>query len=176
MNEIEESREIRARVAAYMRDKHNNQPLTELPNALTTNLDMCESGADVVRLLACTDQQIFDGWQFDAADQKSQGLKTDRLVADKLARLADLVGTLMRTTTNNNDERFRVIMSGCGTSGRIAYMCSRTFNSFVNRRVCEYIIAGGDVALSRSVEAVEDRPEQGLNELLKYTKNSAHIK
>lgn len=156
---MENSKKQREKLEEDLKAK-NSPPITELPNRLTTNIDLCTSGREIVELLAQTDQEIFDGWQ-SADSLESEGLKNDRLILDKLGRLSDLIAERIANAG------FRLIISGCGTSGRIAYLCSRTFNALVGRRVCEHIIAGGDWALVNSVESVEDKPDIGRQELLR---------
>jgi N-acetylmuramic acid 6-phosphate etherase len=61
----------------------------------------------------------------------------------------------------------RLIYVGAGTSGRIAALdaaeCPPTFNT--DPRMVQYVIAGGEKALSRAVEANEDSPELGRRDL-----------
>jgi N-acetylmuramic acid 6-phosphate (MurNAc-6-P) etherase len=156
---MEKSKELRDQIESYLKEELKNEPITEQPNRQTTNIDLSKSGREIFDLLEKTDREIFEGWLVKSG-LKSEGLK-DRLIIDKLTRLADLIGHRMKTST----KRFKVVLSGCGTSGRIAYLCAKTFNSFLGRDVCEYIIAGGDFALVNSVESVEDRPEIGEKEL-----------
>lgn len=71
-------------------------------------------------------------------------------VAEKLAALiADQQG-------------YRVIFSGCGTSGRIAWMSARRMNHLLESagkpRACSYLIASGDAALLIGQEQGEDDP------------------
>jgi N-acetylmuramic acid 6-phosphate (MurNAc-6-P) etherase len=54
-----------------------------------------------------------------------------------------------------------VVMSGCGTSGRLAFLTARRFGSWQFR----YAIAGGDSALLLSDELPEDSPLQGRADL-----------
>lgn len=164
----------RSRIEAYLREK-NSAPLTELPNRLTTNIDLCESGAQIVELLKHTDREILDGWPLeDSINGAStttllvtEGLQHDLVLHDKLARLAHLIRqrVSLSSATSGCQRPLKIVLSGCGTSGRIAYLCTRTFNAHVARDVCEYTIAGGDWALVNSVESVEDNPDQGRSEL-----------
>ena len=63
----------------------------------------------------------------------------------------------------------KVLLTGCGTSGRLAFFCSRQFN----RVLCEmnlfpsfdYLMAGGDEALFVSQELAEDQPQLGAADL-----------
>ncbi|KAJ8333330.1 hypothetical protein SKAU_G00422260 [Synaphobranchus kaupii] len=58
-----------------------------------------------------------------------------------------------------------IVMSGCGTSGRLAYLLAISFNRLLKglkkQQVFAYTIAGGDKALLTSQEAPEDSPQLG---------------
>lgn len=172
---MESSRECRDKIEGYLREKKCG-PITELPNRLTKNIDLCKSGREIVDLLHKTDQEIIDGWLLlenlnektkSNLPAKTQGLKHDLVILDKLARLARLIRNRLEEENERKKPPLKIVISGCGTSGRIAYLCSRTFNVFVRRDVCEYTIAGGDWALVNSVESVEDKPDEGRKDLAK---------
>ena len=63
----------------------------------------------------------------------------------------------------------RVIYVGTGTSGRLGALdsaeCPPTFG--VDPKMVQFVIAGGEKALSRAVEASEDTPELGRRDLSK---------
>jgi N-acetylmuramic acid 6-phosphate (MurNAc-6-P) etherase len=159
---LEDSKLLREKIETQL-VLENSQPITELPNQLSTNIDLAQCGRQIVEILAQTDREIFDGWKYN--ELKSDGLKLDHFILDKLSRLADIIGNKIKTSSKN----FKFIMSGCGTSGRIAYLCTKTFNTYMGKNVCEYIIAGDDFALVNSVESVEDKPDVGKTELIRYT-------
>ena len=167
---INESIENRNRVEAYL--KQTGQPVTEQANKLTTNIDLVERGEDILKLLAQTDQQILNGWQINDT-LKTDGLKTDFYILDKLNRLSKLLADNWGEHIKRAQaQKFKFILSGCGTSGRLAYLCSQTLNSHMKRvynyqgeSLCEYIIAGDDYALVNSVESVEDKPKIGAEKL-----------
>ena len=158
---MQNSRLIRSQVESYLRE-NRNEPITEQPNQLTTNIDLCETGAQIVELLHRTDREIIDGWVVVANTLITQGLKHDQIILDQLTRLSNLIHTRVKSS-----KPFKVVISGCGTSGRIAYLCSQTFNDHVRRDICAYTIAGGDWALVNSVESVEDRPDEGVKDLIR---------
>lgn len=58
-----------------------------------------------------------------------------------------------------------VVISGCGTSGRLAFFASRTFNKLCIRRgvrpFFHYLISGGDRALVAALEGKEDDANAG---------------
>lgn len=138
--------------------KNLKSPITEQSNEITKNIDLAKSGQEILALLSKTDQEIFDGWTFDLL--KSEGLKSDLYILDKLSRLSSILACQI-----NSGNKIKLILSGCGTSGRLAYLCSQTFNLITKLNLCEYIIAGDEFALVNSVESVEDRPEIGAEKL-----------
>jgi N-acetylmuramic acid 6-phosphate (MurNAc-6-P) etherase len=62
-----------------------------------------------------------------------------------------------------------VVLSGCGTSGRLAFFTARSFNAAMVARglppCFRYICAGGDSALFVSREAPEDNWQAGVDRL-----------
>uniref|UniRef100_A0A3B3D2D5 SIS domain-containing protein n=1 Tax=Oryzias melastigma TaxID=30732 RepID=A0A3B3D2D5_ORYME len=72
-----------------------------------------------------------------------------------------------------------VVLSGCGTSGRLAFFIASRFNEALkqlNRTlVYSYIIAGGDRALLSSQEAPEDDPELGMLSLQKVCEGKKRV-
>ena len=131
----------------------NGTPITEQRNALSTNIDLAVNGREIVDILHRTDHEIFAGWQGSA------GLKFDQEIIEKIAKLSKLL------SENLNDRAFKLILSGCGTSGRLAFLCAKTFNAYFRTNVCECIIAGDEFALCNSVEVVEDKPKVGRDKL-----------
>src|SRR5262245_52226846 len=63
----------------------------------------------------------------------------------------------------------RLIYVGAGTSGRIAALdaseCPPTFNT--NPKTIQYMIAGGEKALSRATEVSEDSREMGRRDMIR---------
>jgi len=72
-----------------------------------------------------------------------------------------------------------VVLSGCGTSGRLAFITARAFHSHLhnlNLPPCyHFIIAGGDGALVKSVEAMEDSWREGVRALDKATQGKKKV-
>ena len=114
---------------------------TEHSSALTAAIDQC-SASDIVRLLRRANQE-----------EMCAGL------LDGHAGLADQIDRVAAAWRSHEDTL--LIMSGCGTSGRIAYFCASAWNSPHAR----YCIAGGDRALVLPVENAEDNAEQGVLDL-----------
>ena len=80
------------------------------------------------------------------------------IVAD-LAR--ELVSSHLQLGISN-----RIVISGCGTSGRIAWLCARYLSHVISMAggcpgAAMYLIAGGDQSLVVSNELPEDDPAQG---------------
>ena len=143
--------------------------VTELPNSLTQDLDIANARG-IVRLLRQCDAQVFAGWGPYVS-------LNDRPTFTTLHSLSNALKKLVASGT-----RVKVIMSGAGTSGRLAWLIARSFNSVCSKHVVflhfhfdsmlnilnssleiapgyteqivfDYLIAGGDVALMKSVEA-----------------------
>uniref|UniRef100_A0A3B3UMM7 Glucokinase regulator n=1 Tax=Poecilia latipinna TaxID=48699 RepID=A0A3B3UMM7_9TELE len=72
-----------------------------------------------------------------------------------------------------------VVLSGCGTSGRLAFFMASGFNRELQRLnyapVCSYVIAGGDRALFSSQEAPEDDPTLGALCLKKVSEGKKRV-
>ncbi|XP_041703211.1 glucokinase regulatory protein isoform X3 [Coregonus clupeaformis] len=72
-----------------------------------------------------------------------------------------------------------VVLSGCGTSGRLAFHMATCFNRALRdmqqKTVYSYIIAGGDRALLTSQEAPEDDPKLGMLTLEKLCEGKRHV-
>jgi N-acetylmuramic acid 6-phosphate (MurNAc-6-P) etherase len=125
-------------------------PVTEQSNHLTKNIDKTETKDIIELLMSKTDNEIFEA------------LINDVDLHRKLETIAEII---QKATT-------KVILSGCGTSGRIAYIFVQYFNQYLKTDKCDYILSGNDEALIESVELVEDSCEQGEFEL---TKRIDHI-
>lgn len=156
-----------------LKNECNLFPLTELSNPLTSNIDAAESGHDILNLLAKTDREIFDGWKLES-DLSTNGLKTDFYILNKLSHLSRLLATNLENKLKGiQGEKFKLILSGCGTSGRLAYLSSQSLNEYIRKKyeykgedICDYIIAGDEYALVNSVESVEDKPKVGAEKLI----------
>ena len=129
--------------------------ITETPNELTSDIDVA-SPIEIIRLLRSTDAQIFGGYGGHIG-------MNDPETHEKLAELADKAAAILRLPTG------RVILSGAGTSGRLAMFAARTFNKFFatseNPTPFRYTIAGTDLALIAAQEGAEDNANQGIADL-----------
>ena len=93
------------------------------------------------------DAQLFSGWEsFDSFESE--------IVQSNLLKFATAISSALK----NND---KIVLSGCGTSGRLGFFCSRAFNrilkSLDQNPVFDYLMAGGDEALFVSQELVEEK-------------------
>lgn len=72
-----------------------------------------------------------------------------------MAQVAKVAADILKDTNNN-----AIILSGSGTSGRMAFVVARVFNKILlqkNLAPCyHYLCAGGDIALFCSRESPED--------------------
>ena len=78
---------------------------------------------------------------------------------------------LVDIITNSIDQKKKVLLAGCGTSGRLGFFCSRQFNRILTKfglfGVFDYSLAGDDEAIFVSNEIVEDSPQMGSDDLMK---------
>lgn len=146
-------------------------PVTEMENKITTNIDLCNNGEEILTLLSKTDDEIFYGSEL-SEEVKTDGISNDNLILDRINDLSVLISDQIRFQLKNQAQKFKIVLSGCGTSGRLAYLCSQTFSSYlksnfkeINYNLCDYIIAGDEFALVNSVEAVEDKANIGAEKL-----------
>ncbi|CAF4671945.1 unnamed protein product [Rotaria sp. Silwood1] len=140
-------------------------PYTERRNVLTMNVDG-DTVEGIVDLLHECNLEVFNGYE------NHKGLSDDEFL-NKLDRFV----TLVRATLEN--EKGIIIISGCGTSGRIGFLASTFFNQLcLERNLPEkyrYIIAGGNSALVTSIEASEDDPVIGAVELKQISEPFEHV-
>lgn len=132
--------------------------ITESANPLTSNIDVA-GPTEIVRLLRQCDAQVFTGYLGYPAILDDEVLEEAARVAWRLSRVL-LAG-----------ESGCVLISGAGTSGRLAVFLAREFNrqlrSFRMPEVFEACIAGGERAIIAPVEAAEDRSAPGIEDARK---------
>eukprot|EP00041_Stephanoeca_diplocostata_P019841 m.432496 g.432496 ORF g.432496 m.432496 type:complete len:650 (+) comp21408_c0_seq3:177-2126(+) len=150
------------------------KPITETPNVLTTKLGE-SSPSDVVRLLRQTDSQMFSGWG------GFPGFFDDEicLMMNKIAHIAHEILLLNTQVKDSMALNGVIVLSGCGTSGRVAFLVARAFNLLldaVGLAPCfRYLIAGGDAALFTSREAPEDSVAAGIEDIAVATANVPRV-
>ena len=136
--------------------------ITEMSNPLTQNIDIADA-ADILRMLHQTDDQIFGG-------HGTPGIQDERFILS-MEKACDFLSDSI-TSSIRKKECLRVILSGAGTSGRLAMLLSETFNdlcgSCFDPPLFDFLIAGGTRALIKSQESAEDDPQQGVEELEKF--------
>ncbi|XP_071222841.1 glucokinase regulatory protein isoform X2 [Salvelinus alpinus] len=143
-------------------------PVSEKSNPLTRDIDKA-SPNHIVRLLAACDAQMF---------QTDTGTIYQRLFSDSVVRtMLEVARTVEQILRDPEDSL--IVLSGCGTSGRLAFLIASRFNRSLRDRqqktVYSYIIAGGDRALLTSQEASEDDPKLGMLTLEKLCEGKRHV-
>ncbi|XP_033644668.1 glucokinase regulatory protein-like [Asterias rubens] len=155
-----------------MFDFEETRPITETSNELTFNIDISNS-QDLIKLLYCCDSQIFEGW-----DAYKGCCTFSNEVIFKLQSISEEVVNIVKE--HKKDQSFgSIVFSGCGTSGRIGFLISKSVNALLVKidckPCCEYIIAGGDAALLTSQESPEDSPKAGVKALQEVCKNKKKV-
>jgi len=121
-----------------------DQLLTEARNPETENLDQL-STLDMLRAMHAADRDVLTA------------------VEQELPNIAQAVDTIVERLENGG----RLFYTGAGTSGRLGVLdaseCPPTYNT--PPELVQGLIAGGDVALRRSVERAEDDATQGKRDL-----------
>ncbi len=132
------------------------QSITETPNELTDEIDLAPP-IGIVRLLRQTDAQMFTGW-------RALPSIYDRSILSAMSKVVNWTIDLL-----GSDEPRKIVISGAGTSGRLAYFTARTYNGILRRAgqepVFDFLIAGGNKALIAAQEGAEDNPHLGASEL-----------
>lgn len=122
--------------------------ITETPNELTNDIDI-SSVDGKIRILRQSDAQIFFGWR------DYPGLR-DKTVLKSIERCVFETAKVLRNPNG------KVVISGAGTSGRLAMFVSRKFNQLFKQHeqqpMFDYIMAGTNKALIKAQEGAEDDP------------------
>ncbi|HPB31691.1 MAG TPA: hypothetical protein PLB62_09565 [Candidatus Sumerlaeota bacterium] len=140
--------------------------ITEIPNALTTDIDLA-SPTGIVQFFRQVDSQIFNGWNIYEGMCDPEFLK----------RMKKAVMAAARVLTHKGSKK--IIISGAGTSGRLAMFLARTFNRLARQAgmdpCFDYLIAGGDLALIKAQEGAEDDPHTAQKDLERAAGNAEKI-
>ncbi|KAL5015770.1 hypothetical protein ScPMuIL_005359 [Solemya velum] len=140
--------------------------VTEASNQMTENIDVA-SPLEFISMLKVCDEEIFSGWK------EYKGLFHDSTLA-VIDRVRNVAASVLKDPSNG-----LVVLSGCGTSGRLAYMTARSFNSKLSANGIEpcfrYTIAGGDKALFTSQESPEDDPYSGIKALQRVSAGKCNV-
>ncbi|XP_062270579.1 glucokinase regulatory protein [Scomber scombrus] len=149
-------------------DYEPSLPVSEKSNPLTRDIDRA-SPNHIVRMLQACDSQMF---------QEEEGTTYQRLLSDNVVitmmEVAERVELILKDPQDS-----LVVLSGCGTSGRLAFLIASTFNRALRQlkqsSVYSYTIAGGDRALLSSQEAPEDDPILGMLSLKKVCEGKKRV-
>ncbi len=129
--------------------------ITESPNELTMDIDVA-GPAQIVRLLRASDAQIASGYLGYPA-------LSDDVIVQRI------VGVIEWATPLIGRKDAAIVISGAGTSGRLAMFAARTFNRWLARQGrhpnFHYLMAGGNLALIKAQEKAEDDPHQAWKDL-----------
>ncbi|KAL0969370.1 hypothetical protein UPYG_G00226170 [Umbra pygmaea] len=143
-------------------------PVSEKSNPLTCDIDKA-SPNHIVRLLAACDAQIF---------QTKSGSTYERLFCDSIVHSMKEVTKMLEHILRDPEDSL-VVLSGCGTSGRLAFLMATCFNRILKdqeqKPLYTYIIAGGDKALLTSQESPEDDPKLGMLTLEKICEGKRRV-
>ncbi|KAM9830509.1 glucokinase regulatory protein isoform 3-T3 [Syngnathus typhle] len=149
-------------------DYEPSLPVSEKSNPLTQDIDRA-SPSCIVSMLQNCDAEMFR----KEIASTYQTLFCDEVVKSML-EVAKIVELILKEPKDS-----LIVLSGCGTSGRLAFLVVSGFNKALkemNRsEVYAYIIAGGDKALLSSQEAPEDDPHLGMSCLLKVCKGKKRV-
>ncbi|XP_039530301.1 glucokinase regulatory protein-like isoform X3 [Pimephales promelas] len=137
-------------------------PVTEKSNLISRDIDRAHS-KQMVQILKRCDAEIFEKKiNHEPFYQTLYSVPVIQTMVD----VAKRVEMILR-----DQEESLIVLSGCGTSGRIAFLLVSSFNEMLKaqrqKQICSYIIAGGDRALLTSREAPEDDPGLGARMLEK---------
>ena len=125
--------------------------ITEQSNFLSADIDLA-SPTEIVRILREADSQTFSGYLGFPGLYDEETLST-------LEQLA------LRAAQTLAKPRGRFILSGAGTSGRLAMFTTRMFNAMLGEDKLTFLMAGGLPALIQAQEGAEDDPQQGIRDL-----------
>ncbi|KAK9524036.1 hypothetical protein VZT92_017903 [Zoarces viviparus] len=149
-------------------DYEPSLPVSEKSNPLTRDIDRASPNC-IVRMLQACDAQMFQ----DGTGATYQRLLSEQVV-ETLTEVAKQVEHILKDPRDS-----LIVLSGCGTSGRLAFLVASAFNRALGEldrsSVYSYIIAGGDKALLSSQEAPEDDPKLGVLSLKKVCEGQKRV-
>ncbi|XP_036448725.1 glucokinase regulatory protein isoform X2 [Colossoma macropomum] len=145
-------------------------PITEKSNPITRDIDRANPD-EIVQLLKKCDAEIFDRTtHLDSMYQKLNSCS----MAQTMVEISRRVEVILKDPENS-----LIVLSGCGTSGRVAFLLATSLNRWLaalhQKQIYSYIIAGGDKALLTSQEAPEDNPSLGALMLDKASTGKKHV-
>ena len=144
-------------------------PYTERSNDITKSIDVANAD-QIFEIIHSCNGETFTG----NSDPFCNGI-LDKTCVQQCALVSEAIASNIFNKPGSN----RVVLSGCGTSGRIGFMVVRAFNKILDRlslpRYYEYMIAGDDRSLFISQEAKEDQWNVGFSELAAVTKDFSRV-
>ena len=144
-------------------------PYTERSNEITKSIDIA-SAEQIFELIHGCNGETFQG----NSDSLCNGI-LDKVCVQQSALIAEEIATNILNKPSSN----RIVLSGCGTSGRIGFMVVRAFNRILSGlslpKCYEYLIAGDDRSLFISQEAKEDQWNVGSSELAATAKYYSRV-
>ncbi|XP_052602119.1 glucokinase regulatory protein isoform X4 [Peromyscus californicus insignis] len=145
-------------------------PITEKSNPLTRNLDKADA-EKIVQLLGQCDAEIFQ--------EEGQIMPTyQRLYSEAVLTTMLQVAGKVQEVLKEPDGGL-VVLSGGGTSGRMAFLMSVSFNQLMKglgqKPLYTYLIAGGDRSVVASREQTEDSALHGIEELKKVAAGKKRV-
>ncbi|XP_054644617.1 glucokinase regulatory protein isoform X2 [Dunckerocampus dactyliophorus] len=149
-------------------DYEPSLPVSEKSNPLTCDIDRAPASR-IVRMLQSCDAEMF---------RKETGSTYQMLLGDKMVKnimeVAEKVEIILKEPRDS-----LIVLSGCGTSGRLAFLVVSSFNRALRQmhhvELYSYIIAGGDRALFSSQEAPEDDTQLGVLSLKKVCEGKKRV-
>ncbi|XP_004839267.1 glucokinase regulatory protein isoform X5 [Heterocephalus glaber] len=144
--------------------------ITEKSNPLTRDLDKADAGK-IVQLLGQCDAEIFQ--------EEGQAMPAyQRLYSESVLTTMLQVAGKVQEVLKEPDEGL-VVLSGGGTSGRMAFLMSVSFNQLMTglgqKPLYTYLIAGGDRSVVASREGKEDSALHGIEELKKVAAGKKRV-
>uniref|UniRef100_A0A2K5IWL8 SIS domain-containing protein n=1 Tax=Colobus angolensis palliatus TaxID=336983 RepID=A0A2K5IWL8_COLAP len=145
-------------------------PVTEKSNPLTQDLDKADA-EEIVRLLGQCDAEIFQ--------EEGQALPTyQRLCSESILTTMVQVAGKVQEVPKEPDGGL-IVLSGGGTSGRMAFLMSVSFNQLMKglgqKSLYTYLTAGGDRSVVASREGTEDSALHGIEELKKVAAGKKRV-
>lgn len=145
-------------------------PITEKSNPITKDLDRVDP-VQMVQLLRDCDAEIFQ-------EEDPTLVNYKRLYSESVLRTVFDIAKKVQDVLKDPEDGL-IVLSGCGSSGRLALLLANSFNKLLkglHRAPCyTYIISGGDKALLTSQEAPEDSPSLGVAELEKVCEGKKKV-
>ncbi|XP_048209177.1 glucokinase regulatory protein isoform X2 [Perognathus longimembris pacificus] len=145
-------------------------PITEKSNPLTRDLDKADA-KKIVQLLGQCDAEIFQ--------EEGQALPAyQRLYSESVLNTMVQVAGKVQEVLKEPDGGL-VVLSGGGTSGRMAFLMSVSFNQLMKglgqKPLYTYLISGGDRSVVASRERTEDSALHGIEELKKVAAGKKRV-